>query len=726
MALEHKLKKINLALALFIILSPLIAHYEYIFPYIYLKNIVFRFSVILGIFFMIWYSLYKDKISIRRYLVFLAFLAFLVVQILATVLGVNMINSALGNFERMDGLLNLISLALYFLLLINTFKSTKDWLWIFRASIITALLVIAYEVFGRWGWIGDIPIPHKSGTIGSTLYFGSYLMFNVFFALLAYYIDRHKSWKIFYLLSIILEVVFIFINASRSSMIGLVAGFGILMIFMFFRVNKKFKILFVSLVIIFLSLVGLVIAQRNSAWVQNIYFLERLTNISRDDFSTNNRLLTWQVAIKAFYDKPILGYGPENAMYAVNKHYNPEVSEQWFDRAHNFVLDHLLNAGILGLLSFLAIFVLAFRASWHYLKKHYFLAATLMATLVAYLISNLFTFDSLVTWLPLVLVLAFIDFLAIQDKEAKQIELSLWMRKSKKIILVIILILFSTYAYFMIIRPTQANRLGIRAAMYSQIDVAKSVEKFQQAFDYNTYGNGEIARALADMAKLKIASEDVTVADKEKIVLELEREILFILERDPINVRMRMILADIYLDMAEFDSSYIDKAIKIIEPGFIDSPERLELHSIMASAYLIKNDLGKALDYLEQSMAIYDGREQDYLNMFYLLYKHNDIEKMDSYVKKYLARFDDISVENYNIISRYYINMLAGQKLLDTGICQRLIELEPEVIGHRTVLLDAYNSAGLQTEALEYIASTSAINPEWPDKLQKYWDLIQD
>jgi tetratricopeptide (TPR) repeat protein len=252
------------------------------------------------------------------------------------------------------------------------------------------------------------------------------------------------------------------------------------------------------------------------------------------------------------------------------------------------------------------------------------------------------------------------------------------------------------------------------------------VEKFQQAFDYNTYGNGEIARALADMAKLKIASEDVTVSDKEKIVLELEREILFILERDPINVRMRMILADIYLDMAAYDSSYIDKAIQIVEPGFVDSPERLELHSIMASAYLIKNDLGKALDYLEQSMAIYDGREQDYLNMFYLLYKHNDIEKLDTYVNKYLARFDDISIENYNIISRYYINMLAGQKLLDTGILERLIELQPEVIGHRTILLDAYNSAGLKTEALEYINSMSAINPEWPDKLQKYWDLIQD
>ena len=713
-------------LALFIMFSPLIAHYEYIFPYIYLKNIVFRFSVILGIFFMIWYSLYKDKISIKKCLIFLAFLAFLVVQILATAFGVNISNSILGNFERMDGLMHLLSLALYFLLLINTFRTSKDWLWIFRVSIITALLVIAYEIFGRWGWIGDIPIPHKSGTIGSTLFLGSYLMFNVFFSLMTYYIDRHKYWKIFYLLAILVNIIFIFINASRSSMIGLIAGLGIIILFMFFKVNKKLKILFISLLVIFLAFVGVVIAQKDSAWVQDIYFLERLTKISSADSSTNNRILTWQVAIKAFYDKPILGYGPENAMYAVSKYYNPEVSEQWFDRAHNFVLDHLLNAGILGLLSFLAIFAMAFRDCWQYLKKHYFLAATLMATLVAYLISNLFTFDSLVTWLPLVLILAFIDFLAIQDKEARQIELPLWLRKSKQIILLIIFILFSTYAYFMIIRPTQANKLGIKGAMYGQVNIDKSLSYFKQAFDYNTYGNGEIARALADTAKLKIASEELSVSDKEKIVLELEREILFILERDPINVRMRMILADIYLDMAEFDSSYIDKAIKIVEPGFVDSPERLELHAIMASAYLTKNDLGKALDYLEQSLAIYDGREQDYLNMFYLLYKHNDIEKMDTYVTKYLARFDDISIENYNIISRYYINMLAGQKLLDSGIPQHLIELEPEVIGHRTVLLDAYNSAGLKTEALEYIASISAINPEWPDKLQKYWDLIQD
>jgi len=726
MALEDKLKKTNLLLAILIMVSPLVAQYEYIFPYIYLKNIFFRALVLLGTFFMVWYSLYKDKINLKKHLVFIAFIIFLLIQILAAILGVNASHSWFSNFERMDGLLNIVSLTLYFLLLINTFKTTKDWLWIFRVSIITSLLVVAYEVLGRLGWSGGSIIPHSSGTIGSTLFLGSYLMFNVFFTLMVFYIDRNKYWKIFYFLAILSNVIFIFINASRSSIIGLIVGLGIIMMFMFFRGSKKIKISFISLVIIFLSFVGLVIAQKDSAWVQNIYFLERLTKISSADSSTNNRLLTWQVSLKAIYDKPILGYGPDNAVYAVDKYYNPEISEQWFDRAHNFVLDHLLNAGLLGLLSFLFIFALAYKSAWYYLKKHYFVGASLIALVTAYLVSNLFTFDSLVTWLPLILTLAFIDFLAASDREEKILEMPLVLRKGKQIILFIVFILFSAYAYFMIIIPTKANRLGIRGAMYGQVNIDKSLAYFKEAFDYNTYGDSEIIRALADITKTNIASKDVSIEDKQKLVAELEREITFVLEHDPINVRMRMILADIYLDMAEFDPSYIDKAIDITEPAFAISPDRLEIYAIMARAYIDKNDINKALDYLEQSMAIYDGREQDYMNIFYLLYQDRNKEKMDFYLAKYLAKFDNISIENYNTIARYYLNMGEGQKLLDSGIIQHLIDLEPDVMGHRLLLLDAYYRAGLKQEALDYIDSIAQINEQWSEQLKKYWDLIQD
>jgi len=675
---------------------------------------------------MIWYTVYKDRVNIKKYLLFLAFIAFLVVNLLATIFGVNIYHSIFGNFERMDGLLHLISLALYFLLLINTFKTTKDWLWIFRTSIITALVIVAYEVFGRIGWIGNVPIPHSSGTIGNTLFLGSYLMFNIFFSLMALYIDRLKSWRIFYLVSILINVVFLFINASRSSIVGLVVGIGLLMLLMFFKVNKKLKILFISALLALVIFVGLVINQRDSAWVQDTHFLQRMTSISTSDFSTMNRLLVWQVSLEAFYDRPILGYGPENVIYGVDKHYNPEVSEQWFDRAHNFLLDHLLNAGILGLASFLAIFVLAFRSARQYLKKHYFLGASLMGLLVAYMISNLFTFDSLVTWLPLILTLAFIDFLAAQDKEDNYRELPLWLRKGKKYILLLVLLLFGGYAYCVVVKPTQANKVGLLAAMYSQVDIDISLDKFKQAFDYNTYGNYDIARALGDMAKLKMPSEEISIEDKEKIVLELEREITIIISKDPANVRMRMILADIYLDFSNFDKSYADKAISITEPGFEYSPERLELHAIMARAYMLKKDFNKALNYLEESLAIYDDREQDYMNVFYMLYQQRDKEKFHEYVVKYLARFEDISVESYNVISRYYVNFGEGQKLLDTGIVQVLIDTEPDILGHRIMLLDAYYGAGLHQEALDYINEISKDHPDWAEDLGRYWELIQD
>ena len=86
---------------------------------------------------------------------------------------------------------------------------------------------------------------------------------------------------------------------------------------------------------------------------QEVYFLERMTNISTNDFSTMNRLLIWEVALVAFYEKPILGYGQENFYVVFNKYFNPEIyshagSRIWFDRSPNIFLDHLITGGIIG------------------------------------------------------------------------------------------------------------------------------------------------------------------------------------------------------------------------------------------------------------------------------------------------------------------------------------------------------------------------------------------
>ena len=173
----------------------------------------------------------------------------------------------------------------------------------------------------------------------------------------------------------------ILINASRGSILGLLLGIFIWAIFYSCSQDKKIKYIFFSLIFLTILFGTLVISQKNSGWVEHTLFLKRLTSISRSDFSTNNRLLTWQVTYEAFKDKPILGYGPENIIYGINKYYNPEITEQWFDKAHSFIFDYLGSSGIVGLLAYLLIFVATSFALWKRKNKDFNLAIIILGFL---------------------------------------------------------------------------------------------------------------------------------------------------------------------------------------------------------------------------------------------------------------------------------------------------------------------------------------------------------
>jgi len=83
--------------------------------------------------------------------------------------------------------------------------------------------------------------------------------------------------------------------------------------------------------------------------------------LKNPDGSVSGRLLLWSSALKAFRERPVLGWGAENFDYGFDKYYNPQfyrggINETWSDRAHNWFLDFLVMGGALGLAFYLAIF----------------------------------------------------------------------------------------------------------------------------------------------------------------------------------------------------------------------------------------------------------------------------------------------------------------------------------------------------------------------------------
>ena len=75
--------------------------------------------------------------------------------------------------------------------------------------------------------------------------------------------------------------------------------------------------------------------------------------------STGARLLVWQGGFAALIERPLLGWGSENFEQALQKHLDNRLYEDehlveiWFDRAHNVVVDTLVDVGVLGVVAYL-------------------------------------------------------------------------------------------------------------------------------------------------------------------------------------------------------------------------------------------------------------------------------------------------------------------------------------------------------------------------------------
>ncbi|MCR4274937.1 MAG: O-antigen ligase family protein [Candidatus Campbellbacteria bacterium] len=75
--------------------------------------------------------------------------------------------------------------------------------------------------------------------------------------------------------------------------------------------------------------------------------------------SSAARIIVWEEGFRAFAERPLLGWGPENFRFAHEQYFDSRLyskenlGEVWFDRAHNVVVDTLVTVGILGALSIL-------------------------------------------------------------------------------------------------------------------------------------------------------------------------------------------------------------------------------------------------------------------------------------------------------------------------------------------------------------------------------------
>lgn len=360
----EKIIKTGIYLILFI---PLLVSPSTLYPYIFGKAIAFQIMVeVLFIFWLI--LLAQDKIELKWTKTNIALLVFFVVLGLSTLLSLDIRQSFWSGPERMTGLFNWLHFGLYFLILTTLFKE-KDFIWLLRISLFVSVIV---SIIGLIQWQDRL-----SGTLGNPGFLACYLLFQIFFALFLFIKDRNWFWRLGYCLVLILNFITFYFTRTRAAYYGLFLG---LLLFALLFIFKKHEIIGIVLLVVFILIGSL------GVYFQKERFLK----------TEEVRMVSWRISWNAFKERPVLGWGLENYILAFAKHYDPDWPiTEWFDKAHSNFWEFIVTAGILGLLSYLSLFILG-------MINH----APTGLILISYFIMQLFWIDTTTTLMLFFMTLA--------------------------------------------------------------------------------------------------------------------------------------------------------------------------------------------------------------------------------------------------------------------------------------------------------------------------------
>ena len=476
---------------------PLVIFSQYLSPFHFGKMIVFRSMVeIMAVIYILLI------ISDRKYLpqwrpIVIAFTVFTGLYALTSFTAVDFNYAFWGTLERMGGLFSFLHFWVWFIILISVFKDRKSWEKLLKISIFVGFLSILFA-YGQHFKLGNFFVgwQHGSrviGTIGNPALFAGYLLFILFLSI--YFILKkgvNFKEKGFYGAIFILGLPILHITAVRGSIIAFWSALFLLGLFyLFFLKNKKLKLYIFAALIIFLILISFIWLIKDSAQVKDIGWLNRITTISLETATLQTRLWSWDSGFQGWKEKPILGWGPENfvlahAKYFDARHFKGFGSETIWDRAHNVVLEMLTTMGIIGLLSYLSIFVIVYYLlikSFRRKKIDLAMLSVFGTMLIAYFIHNLFIFDTTANYLLFFLVLGYINYTCRSEKTQIVIQNDT-ERKPSPILIIVLIFLAAILIYKTNIEPARANYTSTRAILAGRAgNIQMAFNKYQEALN---------------------------------------------------------------------------------------------------------------------------------------------------------------------------------------------------------------------------------------------------
>ncbi len=311
------------------------------------------------------------------------------------------------------------------------------------------------------------------GSLGNPAYVAPYLMFSLFYALYLWKTSKLSlQWlrTVTYGVPIFFLFLFFMVTQTRGAFVGLIIAAYVFLVFFGFM-KPRFRLLSLGILAVLLIFCGVLVYFRLNPSLQSFpggrmfdipigdkplvalgvfalaagaiveFARERkflwwvlaglvavafssgtyaITSgkISLADPTTSTRFWTWGSAWQGIKERPVLGWGPENFSTVFDKYFDPrhfipgQSTETWFDRAHSIYFDYLAETGVLGLATYIGIFVLLYmgflgRKMMHAQNFSATEKGLLVALPIGYLVQGVAIFDVLPVYINLFAFFAF-------------------------------------------------------------------------------------------------------------------------------------------------------------------------------------------------------------------------------------------------------------------------------------------------------------------------------
>lgn len=570
---------------------------DYFFPFITGKNFAFRILVemVLAAWVVLCFldAKYRPKFS----WVLASFASLLVVMFFANLLGQHPGTSFWSNFERMDGYVTLVHVFLYALVLGSVLTTKSVWDKYLHATLVAATITAFYGLAQYAGMIEGFTSKRIEGYLGNSAYLSIYMLFHVFIAFWMMVESKVPFRRLMYALLAVLFTYVLINSGTRGTVLGLVAGVGVMVtyIMLFGSKYKEFRNYATAVFVLLLIGAGSLMLAKDTEFVQGSTNLARIANIDLGQ-DLKVRATIWGMAWEGVKERPVLGWGQGNFNYVFNEQYEPFLynQEQWFDRAHNIIMDWLIAGGFLGLMAYLGIFVAAiyYLLVLPLLKKDdetftVLERGVLLGILAGYMTHNLVVFDNIVSYMFFGLVLALIH-----SRVGRKVEV---VEKSKfdkdlvnQFVAPVALVAFGLCVYF-IHAPGMATAADIIDGYEAQVPVDR-LAAFKRAAANNSFASQEVSEQIAQQAMSILRTPGVDPALQSEFVSFAESELMKLAKDKPGDARVEVFIGSFYRSIGDLEAAavHMDKAREL-------SPNKQSIILQQAIIAYSMMDLEKAL-----------------------------------------------------------------------------------------------------------------------------------